>query len=158
MVLSCQGGESTSRSVSRSRAARRRADGPFPPRIAVSLLGPLSRIVSHRVSLHLDPRPYPLSTAQCITFFLVERVHLVHGQAQPSRRHNKIYLSNCLLLVGWGGVFVYIVASHKSGIRPADGQCSYFISRWSSLAACLWDMVIILYLSLLFAVPLYRGR
>ncbi|ORY75968.1 hypothetical protein BCR35DRAFT_353491 [Leucosporidium creatinivorum] len=94
----------------------------------------------------------------CITFFLVERVHIVHGQQQPSRLKNKIYLSNCLLLLGWTGVFLFLIISHKTSIRPSDGQCSFFISRYSSLAAGLLDMVIILYLSLLFALPLYRGR
>lgn len=118
---------------------------------------PRRRLTPLLSSSRLVPPPVHSVGSQCITFFLVERCHIVHGQ-HTSRFKNRIYLSNCLLLVGWLAILLFLIVSHKTSIRPSDGQCRFYISRWSSLAAGLLDIVIILYLSLLFALPLYRGR
>ncbi|ORY75985.1 hypothetical protein BCR35DRAFT_306050 [Leucosporidium creatinivorum] len=93
-----------------------------------------------------------------ITFFLVERVHIVHGQEEPRRHKNKIYLFNCILIAAWAGIFAWLVAQQKTEIRPSDGECRFFIAPGASAAGGILDVVIISYLSLLFAIPLYRGR
>lgn len=84
-------------------------------------------------------------------------VHIIHGQEEPRRWKNKIYLSNCVLLGLWLGVFVWLVIPHHTAIRP-DGQCRFFVAPGASGAAGGLELFLNTYLSLLFAVPLYKGR
>jgi hypothetical protein len=121
--------------------------------------------------LRLIWRPFPSSpppvdvvhglicpSLQLITLFLVERVHIVHGQEEPRRGKNKIYLFNCLLIASWLGIFCWLIAQQMTEIRPSDGECRFFIAPGASAAGGVLDVLIISYLSLLFAIPLYRGR
>lgn len=82
----------------------------------------------------------------------------MHGQEEPRRHKNRIYLFNCLLIASWLGIFCGLVARQQTEIRPNDGECRFYISPIASAAAGVLDVLIISYLSLLFAIPLYRGR
>lgn len=77
---------------------------------------------------------------------------------EPRRHHNTIYRINSVLIAVWFGIFFWLIARHKTHLATSDNSCHFYIDRWAALTAGMLDIVIITYLSVLFAWPLWRGR
>lgn len=92
-----------------------------------------------------------------ITFFLIERVHIVLGQG-TRRRESKLYLTNCCVIFLWIVAFTLLVIYHNAYFRPADDACMLETKQFGVIVTAGVDVFINLYLCLLFAVPLYRGK
>lgn len=54
--------------------------------------------------------------------FLVERVHIVHGNMKR-RRESKLYFLNLFLSSGWIAAILVVVIYNQSGIQEPDGAC-----------------------------------
>ncbi|KAM0748995.1 hypothetical protein T439DRAFT_59265 [Meredithblackwellia eburnea MCA 4105] len=97
------------------------------------------------------------TTKLLITFFLIERIHTVHGKDTP-RRKSKLYISNIAMALGWVIVLIVFVTSNNHGrLRDSDGSCVYTLDHRATFSAAGLDIFLDLYFSLLFAVPLLRG-
>ncbi|KAI5475836.1 Transmembrane protein [Pseudohyphozyma bogoriensis] len=91
-----------------------------------------------------------------ITWFLIERVHIVHSKGMR-RRDSWLYRANLCLMSGWIVVWCLFVKYHGAWMRP-DGVCVVMLANIGTYFGFAVDIAIDLYLSLLFAIPLYRGE
>ncbi|KAM0747195.1 hypothetical protein T439DRAFT_328957 [Meredithblackwellia eburnea MCA 4105] len=91
-----------------------------------------------------------------VTWFLVERAQLVHG-GLTTRRESRLYRANVLLLLAWITIFAVVCARNRTHLRT-DGQCLVETTDLASGIAVGIEVLINLYLSVLFAWPLYRGQ
>ncbi|KAI5475835.1 hypothetical protein MNV49_000799 [Pseudohyphozyma bogoriensis] len=117
-------------------------------------------------------------TKVLITWFLVERVHIVHSKGKR-RGESMLYKCNMCLMLGWVAVWSLFVVRrlalpiqnvqldsdnlpgcqsyHGAWIRE-DGACMLYLADEGTYLGFAVDITIDLYLSLLFAIPLYRGE
>lgn len=92
-----------------------------------------------------------------IAWFLIERVYIVLGDGR-TRRTSKLYLFNMSVIACWFVAVVIFVLHLKVYIRPSDESCVMITKRYGVLLVINVDIVTEIYLSLLFAVPLFKGR
>ncbi|KAK4700946.1 hypothetical protein P7C70_g5297, partial [Phenoliferia sp. Uapishka_3] len=94
----------------------------------------------------------------CGTFFLLERVHVVHGASSNlTRRASKLYQFNLLLAgVFWGTCFIAVQFWGSSAERQ-DGACLTHDKPVMAFVTLGVEIVLNVYLGALFVIPLYSG-
>ncbi|KAK4701057.1 hypothetical protein P7C70_g5177, partial [Phenoliferia sp. Uapishka_3] len=94
----------------------------------------------------------------CGTYFLIERVHVVHeAETKRKRRASKLYIFNVLVAaLTWGASFVGFLVWGSSSLRP-DGACVTHEKHAMALIVLGVEIGLNIYLGALFVVPLYRG-
>ncbi|KAK4699172.1 hypothetical protein P7C70_g7093, partial [Phenoliferia sp. Uapishka_3] len=114
-----------------------------------------------------------------ITYFLLERVHVVHG-AGAKRRHSRLYIFNAILAsFCWGAAFVGIMVRtekndfmfengeltlcfspqywQSASMRTSDRACVTHASAAMALTVLGMEIILNIYLGLLFIIPLLRS-
>ncbi|KAM0748344.1 hypothetical protein T439DRAFT_349640 [Meredithblackwellia eburnea MCA 4105] len=92
-----------------------------------------------------------------ITWFLIERVHVVLGGQTP-RKESRLYKFNFLVMLGWLAVFIMLCVYHSTHIRVSDQACFIVDSPIATFMGVTVDLCIDIYLSLLFAIPLWKRQ
>ncbi|KAI5477980.1 hypothetical protein MNV49_005672 [Pseudohyphozyma bogoriensis] len=94
-----------------------------------------------------------------IVFFLIERVHIItaHGTAMR-RRDSKMYIFNITLLAACVSTLILACVYFRAEIRESDYTCVYHNNPKILAWGIAQDLGVNLWLTCLFAYPLYRGQ
>lgn len=100
------------------------------------------------------------SSKVAIYAFLMERVHLVHGntsRGRVTRMRSRWYQVGFVFFVLWVTVTVTLAVGRISLIRAQDGACVIGLHPWASIPLLAMDLLVNVFLTSAFVVPIW-GR